>query len=379
MDKIENIKKHLDKLEKDMTSYLWEMKFTEKKKLISVVIPAYNEERNIILMSHLISPILESLKDKKTWFEWQKYEYDHEIIFINDGSKDDSWNNIVESSRNNKNIRWINFSRNFWKEVALSAGLEYSNWDIVITLDADLQHPIEKIPEFISLWEKWYDIVYNIRPKIKWAKFTKRIFSKIFYFFYNNLSNFKFEPWITDYRLLDKKVVKAFLSFHEKNRIYRWIIDYLWFKKTHLVFDANERMDWEAWYTFWKLLQLSIDALTSFSVKPLKIILTSWIIVILFSFILFFIVILNNFWIDIIKNNIENFMLITNIFLFWIVMCFMGLMWLYIWNIHEEVKRRPLYIVNEQENFWNDEKKNKEIEIKQIIKDSLSEFLKDNK
>lgn len=352
------------------------------KKLLSIVIPAYNEEKNVVIISRQLLPILEPLS--KFWsFTWQKFEYEYEIVFINDWSKDRTWDSIVNLSKNNSRIKWVNFSRNFGKEVALSAWLEHANWDIIITLDADWQHPIVKIPEFIAKWEEWFDIVYNIRPKTAWVSLFKKISSKLFYFLYNSLSDVKFESWITDYRLLDRKVVKAYLWFKEKNRIYRWIIDYMWFKKTFLEFDALERTEWQTKYNFVKLLKLAVDALTSFSVKPL------WLLMIVGWFLMFcwlvwiFLLTFHIFWKDIISFSFPNIVIIVNIFFFWVIMLGLWLIWLYIWNIHEEVKQRPLYIVDELTNINSQKKLNKNSNfdkkfIKEIILSNLEE-LKNNK
>lgn len=377
--KKEEIKNMLDILEKRIVKNLSKENqiFLKKKKLLSIVIPAYNEEKNIPLIIRQIVPILESL-NKKTAFEWQKYEYDYEIIFINDGSKDNTWCNILELSKQNSKIKWINFSRNFGKEIALSAWLEYTNWDAVITLDADWQHPVIRIPDFLQKWENGYDIVYNIRPKTKWSSLFKTITSKMFYIIYNNLSNLKLETWVTDYRLLDKKVVKTFLGFKEKNRIYRWIIDYMWFKKIALTFDALERMEWEASYSLSKLIKLAIDSVTSFSIKPLNSLLTIWWIMILFGLLWYVLLIMHFFGISIIENSIENTIIISNVFFFWIIMCWLWLVGIYIWNIHEEVKQRPLFIVDESANFdINKSKKINEVDkkyLKKLIHESFLEL-----
>lgn len=348
------------------------------KKLISLVIPAYNEEKNVVIISRQLLPILEPLANIWT-YEWQKYEYDYEIVFVNDGSKDWTWDNIVNLSKNNSKIKWVNFSRNFGKEVALSAWLEYANWDLIITLDADGQHPIVKIPDFIEKWEQWYDIVYNIRPKTAWVSFFKKFFSKLFHILYNSLSNMKFESWITDYRLLDKKVVKAYLGFKEKNRIYRWIIDYMGFKKTFLEFDALKRIEWETKYTFIKLLKLAIDALTSFSVKPLWLLMMIGWFLMMCWIIWLFLLTFHLFWNDIISFTFPNIILIVNVFFFGIIMLWLWLIWLYIGNIHEEVKQRPLYIVDELVNMtqkkiqMNNNNINREY-IKELILTSIKEL-----
>ena len=164
----------------------------------------------------------------------------------------------------------MHLSRNFGKELAITAGLEYSTGGAVITLDADGQHPVERIPDFLARWNEGYDIVYNRRPEIHGASFFKRATSRFFYGLFNAVSEFKLEPGTTDYRLLDREVVNAYLRFHEKNRMYRGLIDWLGFQKIALVFDAKKRLSGEASYSYTKLLSLAINNLTSFSFFPLK-------------------------------------------------------------------------------------------------------------
>lgn len=312
-----------------------------KKKLISVIIPAYNEDDNISLISIGIQQILEGL---------DKYVY--EIIFVNDWSDDNTWAEICIQCNKYDNIRGVNLSRNFWKEIALTAGLEFSKWDIVITIDADLQHPINKIPDFVKKWEDGFDIVYNKRPKIKWASFFKRFSSKVFYYIFNKISDFKLESSTTDYRLLDRKVVDVFMSLKEKNRMYRWLIDWLWFKKTALVFDALPNKEWrKSSYSMWKLVRLAMNSITSFSLFPLKIVGYLGLFITFFSALLLFIMVSDILLYDIF--NFTNLAIVTviNTLLIGIVLMSLWMLALYIANIHEEVLWRPLYVVKDKVNI----------------------------
>lgn len=310
------------------------------KKLISIVIPAYKEEKNISVIYNDLEVILNKLDI-----------YNFEIIFVNDWSPDLTWFEIAKLCEIDKKVKWINLSRNFWKELAMTAWLEFAIWSAVITLDADWQHPPEKIPDFISKWEQWYEIVYNKRPKIDWASFVKKLSSKLFYYFFNKISDFKLEESTTDYRLLDRKVVDVFLNFREKNRLYRWLIDWLWFKKIALVFNAKRRIHWEwATYNYFKLYKLALDSVTSFSLFPLKIVGYLWLLITTFSCLIFFIMVLDKIWF--INMGFTNLALVVviNTILIWIVLMSLGFMALYIANIHEEVIWRPLYVVREKIN-----------------------------
>lgn len=312
------------------------------KKLISFVIPAYREEKNISLLYFELREVLLKLEQS----------YDFEIILVNDGSPDATWFEIEKLCAEDNRVKWINLSRNFGKEIALTAGIEHSLGDAVITLDGDGQHPVEMIPDFLKEWSSGYDIVYNKRPKILGASLGKKLSSRIFYSLFNALSEFSLEADTTDYRLLDRKVVVYFLKFTERNRLYRGIIDWIGFEKKALIFDAKARLDaGQANYSFQKLLKLAIDSLTSFSVVPLKLVGYLGVIMTLLSSLLFVFVIIDKFTIDKFSfSNIAAIMLI-NTTLIGIVLMSLGLIALYIARIHEEVQGRPMYIVKDRKNM----------------------------
>ena len=312
------------------------------KKLISIVIPAFREEKSISLISDELITVINELKE----------EYSFEVIFVNDWSPDNTWEEISKLSKKHAFIKWINLSRNFWKEIAISAWIEHAAWKAIITIDWDWQHPVEKIPKFLKNWEKWYQIVYNQRPNTEWASFVKKLSSKVFYKIFNAISEFKLEPWTTDYRLLDRKVADAYIKFWEKNRLYRWLTDWLGFKKKALVFDARDRLDWWEWsYSYGKLFELAINSMTSFSLFPLKLVWYFGSLITFFSIILFFVMIwdkllLNLFWF----SNL-GLAVVLNTTLMWVVMMSLWLIALYIWKIHEEVLGRPMYIIWDKINF----------------------------
>lgn len=312
-----------------------------KKQLISLVIPAYKEEKNIPLIYQEIQDVLGVIK-----------KYDFEIIFVNDGSPDATWFEIEKLCIQNTNIKWVNLSRNFWKEVSLTAWIEHAQWVSVITLDWDGQHPVEQIPNFIKEWEDWYQIVYNIRPNIEWASIMKKTSSKVFYKIFNSISEFSFEERTTDYRLLDRKVVDYFLSFSERNRLYRGIIDWLGFDKKALVFDAKKRLDdGESSYSYKQLWNLAINSLTSFSIFPLKLVWYFGLLMTLLSSLLFLFVIIDKFTVDAFSFSYVAALMLINMSLIGVVLMALWLIALYIARIHEEVQGRPMYIVKELKNI----------------------------
>lgn len=234
------------------------------KKHISIVIPAYNETKSL---KQFLTELLDFIDNSLP-------QYHFEIIVINDGSKDTTRNTIINLHQQDSRIVWYSFSRNFGKEIALSAWLEKAKGDAIITIDADGQHPLSKLPEFIKRREEWYDIVYNKRPHQQGASFFKRVSSSLFYRFFNTLSEFKLEPWTTDYRLLSRSVVDAFNTFEERTRLFRWIIDRIGFNRKELIFDSQYALDADRnpSYNYKKLFGLALDALTSFSITPLKLV-----------------------------------------------------------------------------------------------------------
>lgn len=307
--------------------------------LVSIVIPIYNESKNI---DHFVWSLYDVLKtypdiERETWF-------------VDDGSRDGTRDRLVSLSSTYPHLHGIKFSKNFGKETALTAWLEYATGDAVITIDGDGQHPVDKIPLFVDKWIEWYDIVYNIRPKIRWASWLKKFTSKWFYMIFNSISEFKIEPQATDYRLLDRRVVDAYNQFSEKKRIYRWLVDRLGFKRIKLVFSALPNPEGrKPSYNYKKLLDLALHSITSFSVTPLKFIWVLWFFISLVSALLEIFIILDK----VVFGNqfgFSNLLLIVNINVFFTGIIFMA-MWLmaiYIANIHEEVKNRPLYIVDKQ-------------------------------
>lgn len=313
----------------------------KKKQLVSLVIPAYREEKNISLIYSEIEKVLLSIK-----------KYDFEIIFINDGSPDDTWLEIAKLSKKDKRVKWINLSRNFGKEVSLTAGIEHAIWDAVITLDGDGQHPVEMIPDFITQWESWFQIVYNKRPKTDGASFLKNLSSKVFYGVFNSISEFELEDRTTDYRLLDRVVVDYFLQFPERNRLYRGIVDWLGFERKALVFDAKKRLDdGVSSYSYKKLWNLALNSLTWFSIFPLKMVGYLGFLMTFLSTLLFFFVIVDKLTID--KFSFSNIaaLLLINMSLVWIVLMALWLIALYIARIHQEVQWRPMYIAKEYLNI----------------------------
>ena len=214
---------------------------------ISFIIPAYNEESNLVELYNRIS-ILNGIE-----------EYDFEFIFIDDGSTDKTLENIKQlKSRDNK-INFISLSRNFGHQCALKAGIDYATGDIVIMLDADLQHPPELINEMLLKWEEGYDIITTKRiDKINLPAF-KKITSKIFYKLLNWISDIKLDPGSADFRLIDKKVVSVIKNSNEGEIFFRGYISWVGFKQFQIQYNSNTRYSGESKYSLKKMLDFAIN------------------------------------------------------------------------------------------------------------------------
>lgn len=227
---------------------------------IIIVIPVFNEEGNIGIITEKLRNVFKSLP-----------EIAHEVLFVDDGSTDRSLSIIMKLSHEYHNVFYLSLSKNFGKDIALMAGLEYSKADAVLTMDADLQHPAELIPELINWWQNGYDVVYTYRKnKNIYAGFFSGLRSKLFYYAVNSLSDVELENGISDFKLLDRKVVNAIINLPENKPFLRGIIKWVGFKQKAISYDPKERYSGFTKYNFSTLMNLATHGLTSFSTKPLS-------------------------------------------------------------------------------------------------------------
>lgn len=308
--------------------------------LISIVIPVFCEEKNIPRFYERLENIIKDINN-----------YIWEYIFVDDGSPDGSYAELQKLADKDKKVKVLRFSRNFGKEIALSAGVEAASGNAVITIDADLQHPPELIPNMIKKWKEGVDIVATIRKKIERQPLIRRIGSKLFYWLMNKISQVEMVSQTTDFRLLDRKVVDVFKTIREKSRVYRGIIDWMGFKKEYLEFNADARISGISGYSYKKLFALAVNSITSFSLFPLKVAGIMGIFITLFSGILLLIMFPTKFLFNSGYFSPLAIVVVINTFLIGIVLICLGFIALYIGNIHNEVINRPLYIVKDRLNF----------------------------
>ena len=228
-------------------------------KTVSLVVPAYNEEESIQEFLSRILPIMENTG------------YDYEIVFVDDGSSDRTASIIDGLSRHYPCIRLIKLSRNFGKEAALTAGLTYASGDAVIPMDCDLQDPPELIPEMIDLWEEGFKVVHAVRRNRTSDSWMKRETAKSFYSVMSMITDVYIPRNCGDYRLMDRAVVKAILSFPERNRFMKGIMAAAGFRSATIEYDRPERTAGVTKFNFWKLWNFALDGITSFSTVPLRV------------------------------------------------------------------------------------------------------------
>lgn len=229
----------------------------QHNKLISIVIPAYNETENI-------SKICSQIE-----MHFDKIPYQYEIILVSDGCTDNTMEIINELISINEHIYYIQFSRNFGHQLALKAGMDHASGDCTICMDCDLQHPPNVIPELIRKWEEGYEVVYTIRQEDKKLSFGKRLSSKLFYKFLNSLTDVEIENGSADFRLLDSSVVSVLRNFHENEPFLRGLVKWVGFRQTSIKYHPNAREWGQSKYSVKRMIKFALQGVTSFSIRPL--------------------------------------------------------------------------------------------------------------
>ena len=308
-------------------------------KLISIIIPIYNEEKNIPLLFAGL---------KKTFSNLSQYAF--EIIFINDGSADGSLNELKKIAEADERARIIDFSRNFGKEMATTAGINQCLGEACLMLDADLQHPVEKIADFLSKWEEGGEVIIGIRQSNSGEGLIKKVGSYFFYKLINIISDTKIVPNATDFRLLDRKVIDEFNRMTERNRMTRGLIDWLGFRREFVNFNANPRINGKASYSTFKLFRLAFNSIVSLSFFPLKFAGYLGMFITVISGALGFFIFVTGYITKTLYYSGPAVLAVLILFLIGVVLMCLGFIALYIANIHAEVGNRPMYIIRKDKN-----------------------------
>lgn len=306
---------------------------------ISVVIPVFNEEE---CLNELYERLVNVLS--------QYGEY--ELILVNDGSTDNSVNILYDLNAKDKNVKIIDLSRNFGKEVAMTAGIDYATGDVVILIDADLQDPPELIGKLIEKWKEGYDVVYAKRHSRNGETLAKKLTASIFYRILRRLANFDVPVNTGDFRLLNKKAITAIKKMREKNRFMKGIFAWVGFNSTEVLYDRDARLRGKTKWNYLRLMGLAINGITSFSAFPLRISIFIGGIISLLSFGYLSFIILFKLLRGI---NVPGYPSLLSVLLFFggIQMIMIGILGEYIGKIYFEVKDRPLYFIKQMIGFEN--------------------------
>jgi len=301
---------------------------------VSVVIPVYNESSNVMI-------IVEAIQSA-----FQKLLYNHEIIFVNDGSHDDTEELLEEQSRQHGNIFFISLSRNFGHQNALKAGLDHATGDCVISMDGDMQHPPHLIPDLIAKWEEGYDIVYTRRLNSRNTGFFKKKTSWMFYKFINIMSDVPIEEGTADFRLLDRKVVDKLKGFKETDPFLRGLIKWVGFKQCSIEYKPLPRFSGTTKYTIKKMIRFAIEGVTSFSIRPLIFSVYLGFFFSLLSIAIYIPYLANAI---LVKNHFPRWASILSLVVFFggLNLTILGIIGIYVGKLFMQSKARPNYIIKE--------------------------------
>lgn len=311
--------------------------------LCSIVVPMFNEEAVVSETYRRLTEVM------------GKTEFSYEIVFVNDGSSDNTSVLLNEVCDHDKRVKLLDFSRNFGHQIAITAGMDYSSGRCVVVIDGDLQDPPELIPVMIEKWKDGFDVVYGKRISRKGESIFKKFTAAMFYRFLKSMTDVNIPVDTGDFRLIDRKVCDALKRVKERNRYVRGLVSWLGFKQTAVEFEREERFAGETKYPLKKMLKLALDGITTFSYKPLK--LASYIgtLISIGSFIyLIYVLVQRIFFPETVQPGWAS-TLAVSLFFNGITLLMLGIIGEYIGRIYDEVKERPLYIIRETRNLPDDQ------------------------
>jgi polyisoprenyl-phosphate glycosyltransferase len=312
-------------------------------KVISIIIPVCNEEE---VVNELYQRLQAVIKEDKNSFE---------LIFVNDGSTDQTLNILIEFSHKDPEIKIIDFSRNFGHQAALMAGLNAAKGEAVITMDADLQHPPELIPALIEKWGEGYDIVYTIRSGSEKTGLFKKTTSKFFYSLINKMTNVIIPEGTADFRLLDRNVVNVFRRIGEHSIFIRGMVSWIGFKQVGIRYNANPRFAGKTKYSITRMMSFAITGITSFSSIPLYFSVALGALFAGLSFVYGLYAVYARFFTNLTIEGWTSVLTITS-FLGGAILITLGFHGLYLGKIFDEVKNRPLYLIRRTYGFEQGER-----------------------
>lgn len=301
---------------------------------ISIVVPVYNEEKSIRLMYDRLCKAIGS------------FTQNFEIIFVNDGSRDNSFLELLKLSQEDKRVYYINFSRNFGHQIAVTAGLDKTSGNAVVIIDGDLQDPPEVIPEMYAKHKEGFEVVYGLRAKRKGESWFKKITAKYFYRILKSITSINIPVDTGDFRLIDRKIVECLKLMPEQNKFLRGQIAWLGFRQTSVTFERDERQFGETGYPFSKMLKFALDGITGFSDVPLQFVTKTGIFISFVSFLIILYAIFSHF---VLERTITGWtsLIISSMFIGGVQLISVGIIGEYISRINKNVQNRPLYIIDQ--------------------------------
>jgi len=302
--------------------------------ILSIVVPVYNEEKSIRLM---YDRLLTSISTISSNFE---------IIYVNDGSRDNSFLELVKLSKEDERVKYINFSRNFGHQIAVTAGLDKSKGGAVVIIDGDLQDPPEVIPEMYAKHKDGFEVVYGQRLKRKGESFFKKITAKYFYRILKKITSVNIPVDTGDFRLIDRKIVNDLKNMPEQNKFLRGQIAWLGYRQTSVFFERDERKFGETGYPFSKMLKFALDGITGFSDVPLQFVTKTGIFISFISFLIILYAVFSHF---VLEKTITGWtsLIISSMFIGGVQLISIGIIGEYISRINKNVQNRPLYIIDQ--------------------------------
>lgn len=303
--------------------------------MLSVVIPAYDEEQMLHKTAETIKTILDN----------EKIEF--EILFVNDGSKDDTWNLISEEGKNDARIRGVGFSRNFGKESAIFAGLAEVKGDCTVVIDCDLQHPPIKIVEMYKLWEQGYEVIEGVKSSRGKESRLHAMAAKMFYNMISKASGIDMSR-ASDFKLLDRKVVDELLKLPEKAAFFRALSSWVGFKTIQIEYDVQQREEGVSKWSTKSLIKYAISNITSFTTLPMQIVSVIGVIMMVLSVVC----LISFIYKSSINTNMALLFLLLGLqcFIGGVILIGIGIVGYYISKIYDEVKKRPRYIISQRIN-----------------------------
>ena len=301
---------------------------------LSVILPVFNEEKNIPLLYDRLKKVIVSL------------QLSHELIFVNDGSVDETLKQVKDLAIRDPFVKYIDFSRNFGHQVAVTAGLNFCSGARVVIIDADLQDPPELIADMNNRMNDGWNVVYAKRKERRGESFFKKITAKIFYRILVNVTSIDIPLDTGDFRMMDRKVVDALNRMHERHKFIRGMVSWIGFKQTFVEYDRDQRYAGKTGYTFRKMFRFALDGLTGFSNLPLKL---ATYVGFLFSAVSFLLILYTLYAKFISENYIQGWasIMISILFIGGIQLICLGLIGEYLIRMDSNIRQRPLYIIND--------------------------------